>query len=313
MILTHADLDGMVSGILLLQGLGASADLSITNGERLANKLELLATDTNPPGSVYIADIPLDATKVDCLLQILKELRDSGTRLHLYDHHFGWKETRHSAQFRPLFDTYDVDTRKTTAAALVWRDFLGCRKESQRWLQLLSEKADSGEEQIRADFLLLAAGMQPRYRGVRIDIVRALAFGEPVPEREAMVAWYENVYLPKETTLAQSAIILRTDKGTLVGWIDLRECDDLYPGIGRLIIDLHQVDLAACVIPNGVLIGHRAIDGGTDLRFLHGRHVVDGVTLDVVGHKSPVRVRPIYGKADDAFVSAVRRLIAVEL
>lgn len=303
----------MVSGILLLQGLGASADLSITNGERLANKLELLAADANPPGSVYIADIPLDATKVDCLLQILKELRDSGTRLHLYDHHFGWKETRHSAQFCPLFDTYDVDTRKTTAAALVWRDFLGCRKESQRWLQLLSEKADCGDEQIRADFLLLAAGMQPRYRGVRIDIVRALAFGEPIPERESMVAWYENAYLPQETTLAQSATVLRTDKGTLVGWIDLRECDDLYPGISRLIIDLHQADLAACVIPNGVLIGHRTIDGGMDLRSLHGRHVVDGVTLDVVGHKSPVRVRPIYGKADDAFVSAVRRLIAVEL
>ncbi len=60
LILTHADLDGMVSGILLLTKLGPGARAKITNGSKLAEAIRSEMANDECPGSVYIADIPLD-------------------------------------------------------------------------------------------------------------------------------------------------------------------------------------------------------------------------------------------------------------
>lgn len=313
MVVTHADLDGMVSGILLLTRLGNDTQVQITNGERLCERIESILASEKLPYCLYIADIPLDGSQADTLLPALGKLQDSGTTLHLYDHHFGWERIENRSRFQPLFETYVIDTRKTTAAALVWKHFLRCDSACQRWLQLLSEKAHSQDEEIRSDFLLLAALMQPRHRHRRIDIMRCLSVGETISDRTAIVRWYVDEYLPREQSLAQNAEIVETSNGRRIGWVDLRECDELYPGLSRLIIKLHSADLAASVIHNGIVLGGSTIDGGIDLQFLHGAHVEGKSSFEVIGHRSPVRFRPVYGIVDDTFLLAVRQFICDRL
>jgi len=313
LVLTHADLDGMVSGIPLLIGLNCEAQVQITNGERICEQIKTILASPELPCCLYIADIPLDVRRADALLPTLRRLHASGTILHLYDHHFGWEKTENCSMFQPLFETYIVDTNKTTAAALVWKHFLRCDTACQRWLQLLSEKTESRDDAIRSDFLLLAALMQPRHKHRRINVMCALAFNEAIPDREAMIQWYVDDYLPREQYLAQNAEIVETDSGRRLGWIDLRQCNDLYLGLSKLIIKLHSTDLAVSVTRNGITLGGLQIDKGIDLCFLHGTHSANGVKFEVVGHKSPVRIRPVSGIVDDHFVTAIRRFISESL
>lgn len=111
-ILTHGDLDGMVSGILLLQAIGTETPVRITNGARLVDALNTL--DTSEVTDVYLAELPLVATLAGTVHETLRRIMNAGCALHLYDHHFGWEP------HVDVFTTFHVDTRRTTAAVLVW-------------------------------------------------------------------------------------------------------------------------------------------------------------------------------------------------
>lgn len=309
LILTHADLDGMVSGILLLTRLGPDTRVKITNGSKVAEAISSETAGFGSVSNVYIADIPLDRVHVEEVHDALEMLAQKGYLLHLYDHHIGWNEPANALRFRPLFATYDVDEKKTTAAALVWRDFLNRDMHCQRWLELLSKKDRSTNGSVADDFRILAALMQPEYVRRRSEIMRSLAFGTSIGDRCEIVSWYLTEHLPRERNLAEHADVFETRSGRRIGWIDLRGEPGLYANIGKLVIEYHSVDLAASVVHNGVMLGVASIDRGIDLSFLHGCHNIDGIGLEVVGHRSPVRLRPIDGVVSDEFVLAAKSLI----
>lgn len=303
----------MVSGILLLTKLGPGARVKITNGSKLAEAIRSEMANDECPGSVYIADIPLDRAYIEEVYSAMEMLAQKGCSVHLYDHHIGWNEPANALRFCPLLATYDVDEKKTTAAALVWRDFLSRDLSCQRWLELLSRKDNSPDDKVADDFRLLAALMQPRYTRRRYDVMRSLAAGTSIEDRQEIVDWYVAEYLVRERTLAENADIFETHSGRRIAWIDLREEEGFYANISKLIVERHSVDLVASVIRNGVMLGGASIDRGIDLSFLHGSHDVGGIVLEVVGHKSPVRLRPPDGVVRDDIVLAARILIADRL
>lgn len=313
LILTHADLDGMVSGILLLTRLGPDTRVRTTNGSKVAEAIHSEMASLGCASNVYIADIPLDRARIEEVYCALEMLAQKGCSVHLYDHHIGWNEPANDLRFRPLFATYDVDEKKTTAAALVWRDFLNRNLGCQRWLELLSQKDNSSDNRVADDFRLLAALMQPRYARRRSDIVHSLAAGTGIQDRQEIVDWYIAEYLPRERTLAENADVFETHSGRRIGWIDLREEEGFYANIGKMIVERHSVDLVASVIRNGVMLGGASIDKGIDLSFLHGYHSVDGIALEVIGHKSPVRIRPVDGVVGSEFVTVARDMIAEKI
>ncbi len=310
LILTHADLDGMVSGILLLSKLGPDTRIRFTNGSKLAEAIHFEIADGEHLDSIYITDIPLDRACIEKVYTVLEILSQKSCSIHLYDHHIGWKEPVNIARFRPFFATYDVDEEKTTAAALVWRDFLKRDLSCQRWLELLSMKDKSSDISVADDFRVLAALMQPKYAHRRYDVLRCLAVGVDIDDRRNIIDWYVNEHLVRERTLVDNAIIFETNSGRRIGWIDMREEEGFYASLSKLIIERRSVDLVASVIRSGVLLGGASVDKGIDLGFLRGCHDVGGRILEVIGHKSPVRFRPLDGSVDGDYIRAVRRIIS---
>ena len=77
----------------------------------------------------------------------------------------------------------------------------------------------------------------------------------------------------------------------------------------RDAIEQHHVELVVTVIAKGVMVNGPAIDQGVDMTSLHNEHVVGEVKFVVVGHKSPVRVSPMDGDVDGAFVAAARDFV----
>ena len=312
LVLTHSDLDGMVSAILLLTKLGPETEITITNASKLAESIRQETARECTMDVAYICDIPLDRIRVDDVYAVLDALNRRQTPLHLYDHHKGWNDPV-NGRFKPLFTTYVVDETKTTAAALVWRDFLNRDESCRRWLELLSKKDGSADQSVVDDFHLLAALMQPRYARRKRGIIHLLASGNGIEDRGEIVKWYVSQYLPREQMLVEKAEILETSGGRRVGWLDLRFESCIYPGISKRVIAGHDVDLVANVIYSGVVLGGESIDRGIDLSFMHGYQEVDGVGIEVVGHKNPVRLRPVDGTVDDAFVMAAKNLIVDRL
>ena len=121
--------------------------------------------------------------------------------------------------------------------------------------------------------------------------------------------WYVNEHLQQERLLAENVEVFETQHGQRIGWLDLRDEAGLYSNISKLVVEYHSVDLMASVIRNGVVLGGASIDRGIDLSFLHGFHSFEGRSLEVVGHKSPVRFRPVDGEVNNEFVHAVKNLI----
>ncbi|MEI6514042.1 MAG: transposase [bacterium] len=89
----------------------------------------------------------------------------------------------------------------------------------------------------------------------------------------------------------------------------LKELEIEKSRLKRLVVEYYSVDLMASVIRNGVILGGASIDRGIDLSFLHGFHSFEGISLEVVGHKCPVRLRPVDGEVTSEFVHAVKNLI----
>ncbi|MBN1671103.1 MAG: hypothetical protein JXR37_08735 [Kiritimatiellae bacterium] len=230
-----------------------------------------------------------------------------GTSIHVYDHHNGWDET---PGVKTWCATYCVDTRKTTAAAIVWRERLRGDDTSTEWLRLLSEKSSSEDPAIVERFGLLAALMQPQHYAQTEAVLKALAMGfAMVPEHQELSRWYYSEHVGRERKLAAGAQVLFAKSGRRVGWIDLRK-EHGFLLVSRLVVEVHNVQVVGTVIRNAVLLGGDSIDRGMDLSFLHGEHTIDGVRLSVAGHKSPVRISAVEADIDgDSFVGAARRLI----
>lgn len=304
-ILTHSDLDGMVSGILLLRAVSQDASIRITNGEKLLEEMSFLAGLPKPPQDVYLADIPLVSHARTILLGHVAELKQKSCRMHVYDHHHGWE----SAQTKDLFATFVIDVRKTTAAAIVWRELLRTDAPSQRWLRLLSEKDRSADPQIVEHFGLLAALTQPMHKIHAETAIRTLASGGKLsPEQKALSCWYFDIHMPKEHEIASQAEIFTTSHGYKLAWIDLRPYQERF-SVSLRACEMHGADVVATVISGGVLLGGKSIDQGIDLSFLHGEHTINNEIATIVGHKSPVRISPKVGLMTDSFVMAVRMFI----
>ena len=304
-ILTHGDLDGMACGILLLRAVSQDANIRITNGEKLANELHAMADLLEPPQDVFITDVPLVPHARSSVMGFVAALKQRGSRIHVYDHHRGWE----AAEPKDLFATLVVDVRKTTAAAIAWRELLRGDTASQRWLRLLSEKNQSADAQIVRDFGLLAALMQPMHWGYTEAALRTLASGAKLsPEQEALSRWYFDIHVPREREIASHAEILTTACGRKLAWMDLRAYRE-HLNVSGHAVEMHGADVVATVIQGAVLLGGQSIDQGLDLTFLHGQHTIGTEMIMIAGHKSPVRISPKDGKAADSFVAAVRQFI----
>lgn len=307
-LLTHGDLDGSVSAILVMKSLqSVDVTIRIANGKTLGKDLRDIVAMASPPEQVFITDIPLLTDHADEILSALGSLILKGARVHLYDHHHGWDEV---PGVKAKCATYCVDTRKTTAAAIVWRERLRPDKDSQEWLRLLSEKSDSEDPDIVDRFGLLAALMQPKNYKHTETVLKALAQGGNMwPEHLALSRWYYSEHVEREKKLAAGAQVLIAKSGRRVGWVDLRK-EKGHLLVSRLVVELLRVDVVGTVIRNAVLLGGSSIDQGLDLSFLHGEHTVGGVRFSVAGHKSPVRISAVEeGGDDERFVDAARGLI----
>lgn len=304
-ILTHGDLDGMVCGILLLRAISQEAFIRIANGEKLASKLRTLASLSQPPQDIFITDIPLLPGANADVIGLVAAVKQHGCRVHVYDHHHGWDAVQDTGQFA----TFTVDVRKTTAAAIVWRELLRGDRSSQRWLQLLSEKDQSRDPDIVRDFGLLAALMQPMHWKHTEAILRNLASGAKLsPEHEALARWYFDTHVSREREIASKAEVLMTAQGRRLAWIDLRAYREHFH-VSRRAAEAYAADVVATVLHGAVLLGGRSIDQGADLTFLHGQHALRTGKIKIAGHKSPVRISPDGCDMTDSLVGAIRQFI----
>ncbi|HHN46127.1 MAG TPA: hypothetical protein ENN09_01680 [Planctomycetes bacterium] len=308
-ILTHGDLDGMTSAIMLLRRLPPETRVIITNGQKLLSELDKIAAASDVPPDIFIADIPLVARYVDRVESAIRRLVEQESRVHLYDHHLCWQDAALCERFRSACTTLVVDAGKTTAAALVWKHYLKTARDAQHWLQMLSEKNASADPTIRLHFGILAALMQPQHWKMTASTLKALAHEKPLSEEQnKMAEWYYEEHLPRERAIVDSAEVITTAAGRRIAWLDLRD-EKQHFSVSKAAIEKHGAELAATVIRSGVLLGGASIDEGLDLTFLHGRHEHDGIGFNVVGHKSPVKFVPLEGDVTDEFVQAIRSFV----
>lgn len=298
-ILTHGDLDGLVSGIFLLTALGPETPFRIANGETLARELQHL--QATRPSAVYIADIPLIATRKTAVAEAMADLHAGGCAVHLYDHHTGWD----GAGLEPLYASYIVDTHRTTAAVLVWQYLLQRDPATRRWLTVLSQKDTAADPVIRDNFQLLLALMQPCHWHMTASVLPALVRGNlPGTDRDELLTWYQAVYKPMVAAMVEEVDIMQTDRGRRIAWVDGRGHQERV-NVARAVIDRHGVDLVATVTTKVVLLGGAGIDRGIDLSPLHGAHEHQGQRFTITGHRSPVRVSPVTQPMTDEFIQAV--------
>lgn len=305
MILTHGDLDGLVSAILLLRITSRDASIKVTNGKHLAAELARVAK--HPPGQVFIADIPLVASESRDVVAAIQQLTEAGAGVHVYDHHVGWNDSSElSAKLKTICSTFAIDCGKTTAAAVVWRERLRGDSVGGKWLRLLSEKNESSDPETVQHFGLLCALLQRRNFHHTEAVLKVLAFGDSLTdEHEALADWYYQQHVPRERKIAQEAETFTTSHGHKVAWIDLRQFRDRL-NVVRHVVQQHDVDLVVQVVHDAVLAGGQSIDRGIDLSFLHGVHEVSGMRFTVVGHKSPIRIAPEADGLTDEFISVIR-------
>jgi hypothetical protein len=232
--------------------------------------------------------------------------------IHIYDHHFGWESAEGKA-IKLSCKSFTVLDKKTTAAAIVWSRFLNAEKASQRWMKVLAERDRSPQEDVRRDFGILAALMQRQHWNLQVGALRELACGRSLSEQiRCLSDWYYQEHRARERTIANRAEVMTTQGGRRIAWLDLR-AEKQHFMVGPDIISQHKVELAITVIGKGIMVGGASIDQGVDLLGLHGRHEVDGVRLEIAGHKSPVRISPVDGMVDDRFVAAARAFIMSRL
>jgi len=308
-ILTHGDLDGMVSAILLLQRLPEDTPIAFTNHRWLARDLKKAVGALESPASVYITDVPLEPEKAKVLAGILQEARSTGFTFRLYDHHFGWNEQDAQGLLRPLFATYCVDDRKRTAAALVWRDFLKCDEQSRRWLELLREKSESEDLLVQQDFGTLVALMDRRHWHLQELAIGSLARGdERPPEVVDLARWYYEEHVPREKAIASRTSVSVAASGLRIAWVDLRGEKERY-NVAKTIIAEYGVDLVAQVLDKYILLGSSGIDMGPDLSPLHGEHIRENTRFRIAGHLSPVNISSKEGGVTDGFVETIRAFL----
>ncbi|MEI6521417.1 MAG: hypothetical protein WCO98_15475 [bacterium] len=301
-IFTHGDLDGMVSGILLLNAIGVDTPLKITNHRWLAK--ELSNVNTEMINAIYLADLPLADKQSEAVKRELQRLSSANCAANIYDHHFGWES------FTSYFNTFYVETRRTTAAVLVWQFALKRAADSGRWLALLSEKDNSNNASIRQDFFTLLALMQSENYKHTEKVLREMAIGKDVSElRRNLADAYLAEQIPIENALIEQVEITLTSQGRKIGWVDTRKIKRVC-NVSKQVIEKYGVDLVATIIPNAVLLGAEGIDRGVDLKPLHGLHIQNDVKIEVVGHKSPIRINPVNKSEIEKFYSVIPDFIA---
>ena len=308
-ILTHGDLDGMVSAILVLQAVRGETCISITNRKHLPRCLAEQCRSEHPPTAVFITDVPLRGDRAENVADSIEHLAGNGTAIHIFDHHHGWEAPGQRERIARSCSSFCIDTSKTTAAALVWRHWLRGDSDSRQWLRLLSEKDTSDDPRIVERFGLLVALMQRENWSRTEETIQALARGEELrPQQKELSDWYYREHVPRVRSLAENAEILTSRGGRRLAWLDLR-AEKGPMNVAPYAVEVHGVELVATVIRGAILLGGRSIDRGVDLTFLHGKHEVEGIGVTIAGHKSPVRIEPVNRACGDDFIQAVRAFL----
>lgn len=174
----------------------------------------------------------------------------------------------------------------------------------------MREKDQSADTGICRDFYALLALMHPTNYRHTGTLLREMAAGEIVSDLRVQLAnGYRAEHLPRERALVERAEIITTQRGHRIAWVDARGIEGPC-NVAKRVIEQYGVDLVATVIPHAVLFGADGIDRGINLQPLHGTDEQDGVRLEVVEHRSPVRIQPQGPSiSDDAFYRAVRNYI----
>ena len=310
-VLTHGDIDGMVSAVLVMLSLPETEPgIKFTSPRSLPGMLRRAGKTQPIPDEVFIIDIPLAAQHWARVLSALQLLRAGGASVHLYDHHLGWDDCPEMAQ---VCTTYSVDTSRNTAAKLVHEGRCQGITGSNRWLELISKKDASADPWIRERFGLLAALTQPRHYDDGTALRSLARGGKLTDEQKSLSEWYYDAHVPHLETLVSGAGAIAASSGRMIGWLDLRG----KPGrlfLAPRVAERLSVELVVTVNDGTVTVGSSSIDTGPDLTPLHGEHEINCVGLRVVGHKSPVRIDPVDGgRVTDEFVAAVRALLVDRL
>ena len=245
-IVTHGDLDGMVSAILVLNAIDTGAAIQISNATHLAKHLEGLAIQPVAPAKVFITDIPLAEDQGSQVAQAVAHLTERGAEVHIYDHHLGWDNTPAVEDIQKRCATFCVETGRTTAAAVLWRKLLLGDRKSQRWLKLLADRDRSAAPEIARDFRILAALMQRQHWHHTETVLKLLATGEELSqEHVALATWYQQTQAKTERQVASQADVITSEHGTRICFARPREDHaqtNVYPRMrGRAIASSGQV------------------------------------------------------------------------
>ena len=305
-IVTHGDLDGMVSAILVMQKTGVDVTIKYSNAKWVARTLEEISKSVD---GLYITDLPVAHDCYRAFHAEITRLRRARVAIYLYDHHLCWDDEALAGPMRDCCAALVTDSGKTTAAALVWKHLLKNDPRSRRWLELLANKDRSEDPSIRRDFGALVALSQPRHYDQKSTCLQCLAGGQEAAEQVQVLAdWYYDEHLPRGEELAKKAKVMQTRRGTRIAWLDLRGRDEIFV-IQKEVCRLHHAPLMGSIIDKHILLGGPSIDQGIDLSSLHGEYESAEVELNITGHSSPVAIQPVDGRCNEAFVDAVKTFL----
>jgi len=117
LVITHTDFDGLTSGALLLRALGPETRIRFSSARYLPVTLEESALRAERGQRIHIADLPLDADRIEVFHRSMLTLAERGAELIWFDHHVWPLEARELAE-RHCRELH-LDTRAHTAAELI--------------------------------------------------------------------------------------------------------------------------------------------------------------------------------------------------
>lgn len=164
-IVTHGDVDGVISAAIAGRLLGGSFDYHFSGPSSIDKKLSKLRIEG---GELIILDIGLNRSKLDAVEAYLRRLSSRGVRVRWFDHHI-WDDEAISR----ISGVAELRVRPSSSNARLILEELG-GGEFEEELARIADDADTGSYSMEISRLYNAISMD---RGMRRRLLEALLSG----------------------------------------------------------------------------------------------------------------------------------------
>lgn len=155
LIVTHGDVDGIISAAILARSLGGSFDYSFSGPNSLDRTLSKLRAQGS---ELFILDIGLNKSKLVKVEGSLRRLSSEGLKVHWYDHHH-WD----SEALSRISSVVELKVRPSTSnARLVFEELGGGEFEEE--LVKIADDADTGSYSMEISRIYNAISMDNRMK-----------------------------------------------------------------------------------------------------------------------------------------------------